>query len=199
MKKTFIISFLISLILVISSQIVYSQTKNNLPQYQTFEEWCINRENLAPETRHTVEVLLEFAQTKECNTAQSILDQEIELGLVDRQITDVSPLASLMHLESLVLYNNQITDISPLANLMNLEELYLSRNQIKDVSPIANLINLAYLEINDNPVRNVSSLANLINLTYLVLDNTQIRDVSPLANLIDLQWLFLNDNQIMDI
>ncbi|MGB7429832.1 MAG: leucine-rich repeat domain-containing protein, partial [Microcoleaceae cyanobacterium] len=159
MRKTFIISLLTCLLLVISSQAIYSQT-NNSPQYQTFEEWCINRENLTPETRHTVEVLLEVAETKECNIAQSILEQKKELVLSDRTITDVSPLANLINLERLYLDSNQITDISPLANLMNLESLYLDSNQITDISPLANLINLELLILYENQITDISPLAN---------------------------------------
>jgi internalin A len=184
MKKTFIICLLISLILVVSIQVVNSQAKNNLPQYQTFEEWCINQENLAPETRHTVEVLLEIAETKECNIAQSILEQKKELELRDRQITDVSPLANLINFKSLVLVNfksffldsNQITDISPLANLINLRELSLSSNQITDISPLANLINLKWLYLYTNQITDVSPLSNLMNLKELWLSENPIPD-----------------------
>ncbi len=121
MKKKIIIGLLTSLILAIAHQVVYSQAKNNSPQYQTFEELCFNKDNLTPETRHTVEVLLEVARTKEYNTAQSVLEQNPELLLEDRQITDVSPLANFTNLIKLELNKNQITDVSPLANLIKLE------------------------------------------------------------------------------
>ena len=42
------------------------------------------------------------------------------------RIVDLTPLANLVSLAVLKLYDNEISDISPLANLTNLEELNLA-------------------------------------------------------------------------
>ena len=82
--------------LVVSSKFINAQAQNNLQGYQTFEEWCINQESLTVEKRQTVEILLEVAETEECDRAQSILKQVEDLTLKNRQITDLSPFASFI-------------------------------------------------------------------------------------------------------
>lgn len=95
-QNFFIISLLTNLMLVVSSKFINAQAQNNLQGYQTFEEWCINQESLTVEKRQTVEILLEVAETEECDRAQSILKQVEDLTLKNRQITDLSPFASFI-------------------------------------------------------------------------------------------------------
>ncbi|MEO0489405.1 MAG: leucine-rich repeat domain-containing protein [Cyanobacteria bacterium J06659_2] len=54
------------------------------------------------------------------------------LDLGRKQITDVTPLASLTNLAWLDLNNNQITDVSALADLPNLTTLVLVDNPLND-------------------------------------------------------------------
>ena len=59
----------------------------------------------------------------------------------------IEPLAGLINLRVLDLYNTGLKDITPLANLIALESLVLVRNMIVDISPLAGLENLQRLEI----------------------------------------------------
>ena len=63
--------------------------------------------------------------------------------------SDVSPLANLTQLKTLVLNHSNIKDVSPLANLIQLTELRLAFSNIVDVSPLAKLKNLAVLDLNN--------------------------------------------------
>ncbi|MEL7315011.1 MAG: leucine-rich repeat domain-containing protein, partial [Cyanobacteria bacterium J06559_3] len=38
--------------------------------FETFTDWCRHRDSLTPEVQHTVEKLLEEAETQECDRAQ---------------------------------------------------------------------------------------------------------------------------------
>jgi|ERR687886_1671343 internalin A len=38
-----------------------------------FANWCLNKANLPPDTRHTVDVLLQVARTQECDRASKQL------------------------------------------------------------------------------------------------------------------------------
>ena len=78
----------------------------------------------------------------------------IFLDLGGNQIIDISPIAGLIHLETLRFWDNQIIDISPIAGLVNIKELWLNRNQIIDFTPLANLRKLQKLVIHDNPIPN---------------------------------------------
>jgi len=70
--------------------------------------------------------------------------------IVGLQSGDISPLAELRQLYSLVLRSCQITDITPLTNLSNLNSLVLSNNSITDISPLAGLIHLNWLRLCGN-------------------------------------------------
>ena len=117
---------------------------------------------------------------------------------VPNQISDVSPLAHLIKLTDLYLYENQISDISPLANLTNLTVLGIDWNQISDISPLANLTNLTDLGLGANRISDISPLAHLIKLTDLWLYSNQISDISPLAHLTNLTTLRMERNPLDD-
>ena len=150
---------------------------------RTFADWCREKASLSPETKHTVEVLLEKAGTTECEAADRQLSSLTELKLDGNQIRDIKPLASLPHLTDLNLENNQIKDIKPLASLTHLTDLNLDKNQIKDIKPLASLTNLTRLYLTNNQISDIKPLASLTNLTRLDLDGNQIKDIKPLASL----------------
>ena len=57
--------------------------------YQSFEQWCIHKSDLSTETRKTVDVLLEKADTKDCKLANFKLNSLDELQLYEKQISDL--------------------------------------------------------------------------------------------------------------
>lgn len=164
--------------------------------FTTFAEWCFNRNSLPGETQHTVDVLLQKAETKDCYAAQDWLSQQTELLLFRRRLEDLRPLSSLTNLQELWLYTNYISDVSPLANLTNLKKLWLYDNQITDVTPLTNLTNLTVLSLDDNNITDPSSLAVLTNLQVLNLQANEIVDIRPLATLNGLAVLNVKGNPI---
>jgi internalin A len=87
---------------------------------RTFADWCRQKADLSPEAKRTVEVLLQKAETTECDAANLKLSSLTELDLDNNQISDIKPLESLTNLTQLDLDNNQISDIKPLESLTNL-------------------------------------------------------------------------------
>src|SRR4028118_516790 len=77
---------------------------------RTFADWCRQKADLSPEAKHTVEVLLQKAETTECDAADRELSSLTELFLYGNQIRDIKPLESLNNLTKLGLDNNQIRD-----------------------------------------------------------------------------------------
>lgn len=122
--------------------------------FTTFADWCRHQDSLPTTVQHTVDVLLEIADTQDCDQAEEKLTSRTSLRLNDNQIVDVAPLASLTNLTSLDLSDNQIVDISPLAGLTNLRVLWLWNNAIVDASPLADLTdtNLYRLYLGANPL-----------------------------------------------
>ena len=95
-----------------------------------FADWCSNKANLSPATRHTVDVLLKEAGTQDCDRADKQLSTLTFLDLTNNQVADITPLSSLTNLTDLDLTNNQIADITPLSSLTKLRTLYFERNPI---------------------------------------------------------------------
>ncbi len=121
---------------------------------KSFADWCLNRANLPPDTRRTVDVLLREAGTTECDRADRKLSTLTALSLWNNQIADLKPLSGLSNLSSLYLSNNQIADIKPLSGLSQLIFLSLDNNQIADLKPLSSLKTLQELTIGGNPIAN---------------------------------------------
>ena len=120
------------------------------------------------------------------------------LDLGNREITDISALASLTNLESLDLKDNNITDINALANLTKLERLWLDRNNITDISPLADMKRLQKLYISGNQIKDINTLSNLISLEYSDLRRNNIKDITPVSNLTSLDRIWLDGNIVTD-
>lgn len=179
---------------------------------------CLQREQLLPSERHTVEQLLAVVETSYCQVANDSLSalrsldlhsrqitslrpligfpQLEQLYLNDNQIVDVGPLSQLEKLTTLNLDNNQIQDLSPLADLRALSVLFANSNRIVSLTPLANLTELTQLIVNDNQIEEIGALQAHAHLTTLHLGNNRLRDVTPLATVINLQELSLRNNQI---
>ncbi|MEG4219529.1 CHAT domain-containing protein [Microcoleus sp. Pol12A6] len=171
----------------------------NPQTFESFADFCAHKENLPPETRHTVEVLLSKAKTQECDRAQKTLTNLTELSLIRNQIVDIKPLSKFTNLRKLNLSRNQITDVQPLSGLTNLRFLVLNFNQISDVKPLSALTNLTELFLEANQIVDVKPLAGLTNLTGLSLASNQIVDVTPLSTMTELNFLYLSGNKIADV
>ncbi|MEG4440975.1 CHAT domain-containing protein [Microcoleus sp. AT9_B5] len=171
----------------------------NPQTFESFADFCTNKENLPPETRHTVEVLLSKAKTQECDRAQQTLTNLTELSLIRNQIVDIKPLSKFTNLRKLNLSLNQITDVQPLSELTNLRFLVLNFNQISDVKPLSGLTNLTQVFLEANQIADVKPLAGLTNLTGLSLASNQIVDVTPLSRMTELNFLYLSGNKIADV
>ena len=115
------------------------------------------------------------------------------------QISDISPIAGLINLRTLVLDKNSISDLSPIAGLINLERLNCIGNNISNLSPIAGLINLEHLDFSENNISDLSPVSGLINLDWLSFEDNNVSDLSPIAGLINLEFLWIHQNNISDL
>jgi internalin A len=119
---------------------------------RTFADWCRQKADLSPEAKRTVEVLLERAETTECDAANQKLLSLTGLGFINDQISDIKPLESLTNLSYLDLTNNQISDIKPLQSLTSLTYLDLGDNRISDIKPLESLTKLTEIIVSGNPI-----------------------------------------------
>lgn len=110
-----------------------------------------------------------------------------QLDLTNQDIKTLLP--KMPNLTQLAIdFNAQITDISPVAKLTNLSTLVFSKDSVTDLTPVANLTNLTDLEFGNNQVSDISPLAKLTNLTDLEFPRNQVLDISPLHALNQLDY-----------
>lgn len=112
---------------------------------------------------------------------------------------DLSPLAGLTKLQSLLLAQNGIDGVEPLRGLRDLEYLSLSHNAIADIGPLAALSKLLRLDADHNRIASLPGLSKLRRLETLNLGHNRLTDVSRLRPLQRLQYLTLVHNDLRDV
>jgi antitoxin component YwqK of YwqJK toxin-antitoxin module len=133
-------------------------------------------------------------------TPLATLTELTNLSLTDNMIADISPLAKLTKLTTLKIRNNTLNDITPLASLTSLRELELYGNrELTDIKPLAGLNKLTKLGIYGNPITDLSSLKRLSNLEHLNLQSSKITELTPLAKLTNLTTLGIQNNKLADL
>ena len=122
-----------------------------------------------------------------------------QLNLSFNKITEIANLDKLTKLQYLDLRDNQIWEIAKLSKLSNLRQLTLSNNKITDIANLGGLTNLQQLGLSSNKITAIANLDKLPNLQDLYLSGNQITAIDNLDNLPDLQQLDLNYNKITEI
>ncbi len=187
----------IILSLLLQSMPMNASTKQQIG-FQSFIQWCQQRSSIPKATRHTVNMIMKEYRTNNCQVANRQLKSSSSLGLTNKKITDLRPLANLSGLLSLSLDDNQITDITPLTTLTGLRYLNLRNNQISNLKPLANLTRLSGISLKNNQISDLSPLVKLTKLRTIYLTNNQISDLNPLANLDRLFRIEVSGNQVSE-
>ena len=79
-------------------------SNQNLPPIDHFENLCLSQNIVDLETKKTINLLLQIAQTKDCKIANTILSKTPQLNLSGYQLKDLSPLQQpLRNISSLLL------------------------------------------------------------------------------------------------
>jgi Leucine-rich repeat (LRR) protein len=188
-------SLFFNLVILFSQSTMAQQAETN--DFKTFEDWCKNKDSLAENVKHTINVLLEKARTSDCSFANSKLSNARFINLNGNAISNLLPLSSFINLTKLDLNNNKVVDIQPLEKLTNLTELSISDNYIYDLSPLKNMKDLTYLAVKRNQISDVSPLQNLTNLQRLFLDDNKITDIMSLQSLKKLNAATFRRNPII--
>ena len=108
----------------------------------------------------------------------------VDLQLACTEVSDLSPLSSLIHLNSLQIWGCRgITDISFVSSLKELQNFQVSGNYVSDISPLAELPEIQYLNLDKNVIQDISPLLGLTKLKKLILSENLIEDYSPLSEI----------------
>ena len=128
--------------------------QNEYFNFKSFSEFCFHKDELPPETRHTVEVLLDVS-SNDYEEAERVLSNETVLDLESCEITDLSPLITLSNLTCLYLSENEISDLTPLQGITNLRRIELHKNKIIDIRPLSKLINVEEIHLYKNKISDI--------------------------------------------
>lgn len=115
---------------------------------------------------------------------------------IEHGIRSLKGLEYAVNLRVLVVDTSEVSDLTPLAGLGHLEFLSIVRSEVSDLTPLAGLENLRVLKLYRNRISDISPLAGLINLEVLQLQQNQIEDVTPLLKLTNLQEISIYGNRV---
>ncbi|MEM7630885.1 MAG: leucine-rich repeat domain-containing protein [Pseudomonadota bacterium] len=121
------------------------------------------------------------------------------LQMTGTQVSDLTPISSLVQLKELWIQDTPVHDLSPLSRLVDLEELVLSKTNVVDITPLGYLTSLKCLTVNDSTLVSIAGLSRLQQLEELEIRGTQVKDVSPLSELPNLKLLNLRKTPIVDL
>ena len=115
--------------------IAESQETENVQEFETFIDWCENRDNLTATAQHTVDMLLKetvkpvwMEGQQDCRMADEQLQSMTELHLGKDKIENLAPLSSLTSLAWLNLWENRVEDLAPLFSLTSLTWINFTNN-----------------------------------------------------------------------
>lgn len=124
----------------------------------------------------------------------------IEEMTVPAEVSDLSDLALMTHLEKLTITDRQIPSLSFLSGMTSLTELDLSGCRIGEgMNVIGTLPSLQKLVLRDCSLSTIADLSNALMLKHLDLSNNAIGDISALSGMTALEWLNLSENAVGDL
>ena len=128
---------------------------------------------------------LHFPATRSIEKLPSLLSKATSLKYLHLQfvnISDLTPLETLVSLERLWLENTNVRDITPLKGLVELQELTLYATRVEDITPLKKLRKLRSLELSETKVRDLSIVLHLDALLDgdgLGFENTPAANTTP--------------------
>ena len=99
-RRLILVGWLLGLV-VSTGDSVAAKGEIAIETFETFGDWCLDQKRLTPKARHTVKVLLAEAGRQACEPAEEKLMNLTELGIYEKGLTDIRPLASPTNLSEL--------------------------------------------------------------------------------------------------
>ena len=121
------------------------------------------------------------------------------LVLAECGLTNITPLSTATKLEMLDLHGNTIQDLTPLQGMEKLHTLNLAQNALSDLTPIAGLPALATLSVAGNSLTTLAPLSTVTTLTALDASTNMLTDLSGVETLTALIGLYAFDNDLTNI
>jgi len=119
----------------------------------------------------------------------------VKLRINSPNLKNITPLLAMPTIRSLDIGRSEVSDLSALTNLHHLECLWLDYTQIEDLAPIINCQELTEIHLNScDSLKNIDLVAGLPKLRKLTLYNTIVADLRFLARMSGLEELDIDGN-----
>lgn len=147
-------------------------------------ELCAHPEDFETDEWKDKQFWIESLEGLQYATSANMIDIAYTSAVEGKSIKDLSPLANLTQLETLILKQNGINDVKDLSKLVNLTKLDLSANkEIKDVSSLAGMTKLTSLDISNNKISSVDAISEMAKMEYLSIANNNVSKLPDLSKL----------------
>lgn len=152
---------------------------------QVFVELC--KSDKKTESQQAIfDVLSQKHDTKTCEETFDAIEKAGKVALKDRRIADLSPLAGMTSLRSVVVKSGNLWDISALSSVPNLEALELEDTGPVDFSHLHDLSRLDLVALthadNDYFAENMAILRDMDTIRHLYLSHMKVP--KPIQNTI---------------
>lgn len=126
---------------------------------------------------------------------------EITELTVPSDAADLSDLAKLTYLQTLVMENVDVSSLQMLSPLAQLKQLTIRGCTLSgsDLAVIGGLPNLEHLVLSDCSISNIDGLSNAPRLVTLDLSKNAVRDLTPLSFMTNLTTLDLSNNALTNL
>lgn len=104
-----------------------------------------------------------------------------KLFAYDSNVSDLTPLAGCIHLETVELSDSRITDIDPLVDKPALKSVSITGTSVTHISRLSWLPKLEHLRADKTAVADIAGWNPDSTILFLSLQDTKVSDLSPLA------------------
>lgn len=163
-------------------------------------EMCAHPEDFETDAWSGKQYWIESLEGLQYATSATMIDIAYTSSVEGKSIKDLTPIANLTQLDTLILKQDGISDISSIEKLVNLTTLDISANRnISNVSAIRNMTKLKSLNASFNAITSVDALSNLTSLEYVSLSDNQITSLPDLSKLTNVYFFDASNNNLSDV
>ena len=147
------------------------------PQWKkAFSQVCFQKENVVEFPAEN-----ELSDIWMAGTAIRFAGPKAAHPNMDFELTNLSGLSLMKHLEIIIVTYQKIEHLDELAQFHKLKSLFVQENELNNINGIKDLTQLEDLYINNNNVKSLSPVCKLINLKTIHCQNNKLKNLEGLT------------------
>lgn len=116
------------------------------------------------------------------------------LHLADNSISDIAAIVQMQKLRTLNLRSNAVVSLDALNGMKTLTEFDIAHNKITTLAPLQYCTNMQKLSVDNNALMSVGALSHMVELLEFSASGNQLEDISALANSTKMTRLVVSSN-----